>query len=547
MHTRTLLARATRTRGRGAGLLAAFAATGIAVAATAGGSSAKITSKAASSSGSPTYSHKVLTLQFDGVPASLNPALGTVLTSAFYYSVDYDPLIWANTNGTFQPDLASSFGYIDHNKAFKLTIRSGAKFSDGSAVTALAVKNSLEYSKNVQGGQGGQAQDLAGVSKIDVTGPKTVVLHFKTATPDMPLLLSQEQDVGDIIGPKGLANPKALEQSSDGTGPYELNWSQSTSGSEYTYSAVPNYWNSKAQHFGGIDIKIIQSANSALAAFNTGQVQYASVDPSTVQGLSLHGSRVVNVPATWWEVELMDRGGQTSKPIGNVMVRQALNYAVDRSAIAKALYGTKYSKPLAEIAAPGTNGYVAADANMYDYNASKAKKLLAQAGYPHGFSVKMLDWNVLDANDAVGQAVASELGKIGVKVQLTTVTNPAQFDQESNSKKFPLVVFPFLSEDMAQSALQLFTLNQSHNAFNSVDPQTQSWLSKAAALPAAKAAPLYQKITTRIGHLAWFLPLVTDPNVYLFSPQLKNAAVSTAEPDPTPTGPTPSSGWWFAG
>jgi peptide/nickel transport system substrate-binding protein len=514
---------------------------------TAGCSSSSSSSQTTSStnaSATPSVSSKTLYLQFVGPPQSLSPGDGTNLTSSFFYSLDYDPLIYDQPNGTFAPDLATSWSYVGAgNSAFRLTLRSGVHFTDGTPLTAQAVKNSLEY---VKGTGQGQSSLLVNLASIDVTGPMTLVLHFSAPTPDLPFLLSQDEVVGDIIGPQGLAHPASLDTSSDGAGAYKLDFSKSVTGSQYTYVPNPAYWDPKAIHFAAVVIKIITAPTSVVAAMQTNQVQYGIVDPRTAAGLSGSNIRQVSIPATWWALDLADRNGQVSKPLADVRVRQALNYAINRAAIATALYG-KYGQALDEIAVPGTNAYVPSDANYYTYNPTKAKQLLAAAGYPNGFTLSALDWSLLDPNNEVAQAVASQLAAVGVKVTITNVTNPTQFGTDALSKKFPAIFFPPLSEDMDEAAIQLFTPSTSLDPFGTKDTQLSTLLNSAATSQPGPAASLYQQVQTLVQQAGWFVPVSIDPSISLFSPDLVNATVTSANPDVDPVNPTsPTAGWYFS-
>lgn len=525
-------------------MAAGLAVVALLIAACGGSSgSGKPAAAASAPTGTPTVSSKTLYLQFVGPPQSLNPGDGTNLTSSFFYSLDYDPLIYDEPNGTFAPDLATSWSYIGTgNKTFQLQLRSGVHFTDGTLLTATAVKNSLEYVKNT--GQG-QSSLLNNLTSIDVTGPLTVVLHFSAPTPDLPFLLSQDEVVGDIIGPQGLAHPSSLDTSSDGAGAYKLDFSQTVTNSQYTYVPNHTYWDPKAIHFASIVIKVITAPTSVVAAMQSNQVQYGIVDPRTAAGLAGSNIRVVNVPATWWALDLADRDGQVAKPLSDVRVRQALNYAINRAAIATALYG-KYGQALDEIAAPGTNGYVPSDANHYSYHPAKAKQLLAAAGYPNGFSLSAMDWSLLDPNNEVAQAVSSQLAAVGVKVTITNATNPTQFGTDALSKKYPAIFFPPLSENMDEAAVQLFTPNTALNPFSTKDAQLSTMLETAAADTPSQAAALYKQVQTQVQQAGWFVPIATAPSISLFSSELGNATVTAANPDVDPVNPTsPNAGWYF--
>ena len=186
-----------------------------------------------------------------GEPATtMNPVL---LDPAIYVYFNYDPLIYETPSGTFVPDLATSWGYVGAaNKTFKLTIRKGARFSDGSQVTAASVAASLDYFLKTNGPNLSYAGPVAGVT---TQGADTVVINYKSSYPNAVISLTQDWNFGLIIGPKGLANPASLATSSDGAGEYVMQASQTTAGSVYTSTPNKYYWNPSAIKYEKVQVK----------------------------------------------------------------------------------------------------------------------------------------------------------------------------------------------------------------------------------------------------------------------------------------------------
>lgn len=136
----------------------------------------------------------------------------------------------------------------------------------------------------------------------------------------------------------------------------------------------------------------------------------------------------------WNGIFLLDRDGTKVKALASPLVRQALNYAVDRASIAKAVYGVLGS-PDDQPTTPGFDEYVPSLANYYSYNVTKAKQLLAQAGYPNGFTMPLAYAGFDPQTQEMVQAIAQEWSAVGVKVQLTAAPT-----------------FPAMSADMYKSS-----------------------------------------------------------------------------------------------
>src|SRR5580692_9586741 len=251
--------------------------------ATAAGTAGATSGATGQASAAPTgVVGNTLTLQFNE-PVSANPALeGTSESDVVFGAIDYDSLIYQLGNGQYVGDLATSWGYAPNskNEVFNLTLRNGVHFSDGTLLTAASVVNSLEYFKSADGPQAGY---LAALTSAKATGTETVQLTFAAPEPDLPFLLSQYQDIGQIIGPQGLASPKTLTTTSDGTGPWVLSASQSVANSQYVFTLNSHYWNPAAVHYKQVVVKVITDPQTALSAAESGQVDALLSLPSSAQ------------------------------------------------------------------------------------------------------------------------------------------------------------------------------------------------------------------------------------------------------------------------
>lgn len=493
----------------------------------------------------PTKPAAVLNYQFVGPPLSLNPVLNGQGDSSNFTALDYDSLIYQAPNGSFQPDLATSWHYVGSgNTAFELTLRSGVKFTDGSTLTAQAVKASLDYYRSVTGPE----QSLTSALKsVTVTGPMSVELHFSQPVPDVPLLLSAEYEAGAIIGPKGLADPASLSNASDGAGQYIYDPSQSVTNSVYTYTANPNYWNPAAIHYKKVVIRILGQPTAVLSALQSGQLDAATGSGSTVNEAKSSGLNVATTPFATWTLILADRGGVVSKPLADIRVREAINYAIDRAGIIKAVaggYGTATDEPMSTV---NSAAYDRADANYYAYNLQKAKALMAAAGYTKGFTLPVLAEGILDPNDEIVSAVASNLAQIGITVKLTSISaSLSQFFGDALSKQYPAIFWLTGGGNDAYTSGQQYlpTVGTPENPFGSTDAQVTKLYDQANAASASQQPALYQKVEDKLVKLAWFAPVYQSENFYYFRPTVKNTRNSLAKPTMMIAAPLPNDGWY---
>lgn len=480
-----------------------------------------------------------LNVQFSGPPISLNPALNGNGGSSIFTSLDYDPLIYLSGSGELVPDLATSWRYVGNgNKVFELTLRRGVRFTDGSLMTARAVANSMNYFLRAGGSLIGGVGQIASVT---ARGDDTVRVVYKTSNPDAAMSMDQYSGIGSIIGPTGLAAPKSLLTSSDGTGQYTFDNGGSVTNSSYSYVRNPHYFNPPAQRFNQVSVKVITDPSAVIAAAETGEVQYAAGSASTAAAAAASGLAVLKEPFFNWSLILPPSGGAV-KAIANRDVRQAIAYALDRPALARALGGT-FSAASGQVLLPGTDGYV--PGRGYDYDLRKARQLMARAGYPHGFSMPILTESLLDPDTTISQAVAQALSGIGIRASLSVVsTGIGQFAAAAMSKQYAAVLFPSAGTDMFQLAQQILAPGIFNPFALSTPPPVQELLDRAYASAGETRTRLYQQVNEMLTDTAAVVPIMSsDPPNYV-SGDLGNVVESVTNPNPVPEAPVASLAWF---
>lgn len=492
-----------------------------------------------SSSGAATVARAAnLSVQFAGPPISLNPALGGNGGSSVFTALDYDPLIYLTSGGKFVPDLATSWKYVGkHNRAFEMTLRSGVKFTDGTTMTARSVVRSMKYFLKAGGSLVG---NVGSIKSISARNAHTVLIRYKTANPDAPGTMDQFYGIGEIIGPKGLANPKSLLTSSDGTGQFIYDNGASTTNSVYTYKRNPHYFNPSAQHFNQVQVKVIGDPSAVLSAMQTGSVQFAGGAPNTLAAAQSAGLKVFKQPFFQWEL-IIPWAKNVVPALNNKKVREAIGYALNRHAIANAV-GAAITKPATEVTMPKADGYVKGAG--YTYNLAKAKQLMAQAGYAKGFTVPVLTESLIDVNSTISQALTQSLTAIGIKTQMTVIsTGIGQFATAAQSGQYGIVIFPGAGTDMYQVANQILPPGIFNPMHLPTPPAIAKTLAKAYGADGAARTKLYQKANRQLDSLASWIPGVLALSPNYASPKLEHVTESFLNPNPMPVGPTSALSW----
>ena len=397
----------------------------------------------------------------------------------------YEPLIWENDDGTLSPGLATVVELRRHRQQeVRADHPPGVKFADGEAVTPQAVANSLNYFPK---GSGPSTADLAGVTAT-ASGPDTVTLTSKTPDPVFPQLFSQDYLAGDIISPKALANPKSLTATPSGAGAYLLDAAETVADEQYTFTPNPYYYDPARVHYKKIVIKVITDPTSELSALETGQINLMFGESQQVSSAQSAGLQVKYSGAAAWDgVFLMDRDGKLVKPLASVQVRQALNYAVDRPAIANAVFGV-LGKADDQPVTPGWDEYVPSLANYYTYDVAKAKQLLTQAGYPHGFTMS-LEYAALESQtQEMVEAFAQEMSAIGVTVQLKAEPTITALASDLTTLKYSAVSLEWGGQPMFLQVGELWLPTSVINPFHAATPTFMRQFDAATGAPASQVS-----------------------------------------------------------
>jgi peptide/nickel transport system substrate-binding protein len=354
-------------------------------------------------------------------PLGGDPFAGSQSPQSFALSAIYNSLTTVNNAGVVEPSLATAWKETSP-LTWSVTLRKGVKFSDGEPFNSTAVVDALNYvSTNSVGETSSTGAIFAPiVASVVATGTYGVTITLKAPDIILPQLFSQiyipAPNVFTTVGETGLKTDPV------GTGPFVVT---SLGATQISMRAFKASW--QKPKVGFVNVIALPTSASRLQALQSGQVQLAvSLDPGQIPlaNTSTTEAKVSQVAQVMSLAFINNPAATTSTAItamSNPLVRQALNYAVDKVAIGKALLFGK-GKPISQGAIPGVLGYNP-KLTPYTYDPTKAKALLAQAGYPNGFNLTADVIVGSFPNDgAIYQAMANDFDAIGVNTTLVSVT-----------------------------------------------------------------------------------------------------------------------------
>lgn len=318
----------------------------------------------------------------------------------------YDRLIHVDPDGNPIPGLAEDWQFAADGSHLDLRIREDVRFHDGSPLDAAAVKANLDRARSLRGSSA--AAELGSIEDVEVLGEHLVRLHLARSDAALPLILSDR--AGMMIGPAAFED-RSLERQPIGAGPYRL--TEFRSRHRARYERVEGYWDPAAQGVKQIELHYMADEITRLNSLRSGQVDLATLLAQQVDEARLSGLNVVSRVGLEFSYIQLNR---SRSELHDTRVRQALNHAVRRQALAQALtMGRNLAS--SQFFPPG---YLAFDpdtgTDFYPYDPDRARALLAEAGLPDGFEFEL----IVPAAPAFGpvyEALESQFRAIGVRVR----------------------------------------------------------------------------------------------------------------------------------
>jgi peptide/nickel transport system substrate-binding protein len=469
----------------------------------------------------------VLTIAIAIAPPSLDPGVGEPSFEEFITPA-YDALLKIDpTNGKIIPSLAVSWQWVGTDfKTFEMELRPNVSFSDGTVFDAAAVKTWLEYQK----ANASVTASNIGLDTAEVTGPLSITLHLAQPNVMLPIFLTRGWISGAIACPAAVTSPDLVKTATCGAGPYMLDAANTVTADTYTYIPNPHYWNPDAIHWNKLVLKVLASAQSGLDALQTGQVQVvAPADASIIDAGVADGMILSGVEQNVQGLDFLLKDGTDVPALGDVRVRQALNYAIDRTALAKVLGGGK-GRPVSSEFLPGGDAYDATLDNYYPYDVTKAKALLAAAGYANGFKVTILSIPV-GGLDTLAQAVATYWGAIGVTTTIDTKTSASDYIGGTTSGKYAVNVAALGTVTPILTLWKCCIMPGSFwNGDKTVAPELQGLIDQISKTDIENSAPIAQQVNKYLTENAWYVPVASAKQYLLYAPGITGGEATPFDP-----------------
>ena len=316
------------------------------------------------------------------------------------------------------PHLVTSWKIID-DLTWEFTLRKDVKFHNGYPFTARDVKFSFDRVLNPDQ-KSPQRGNHVLVKEVEIIDDYRFRIHTHKPHPLLLERLTSFQMISEKYAKeKGDAH---LALHPVGTGPYKfVRWKK---GRELVLEANENYWKG-APHIETLVWRTVPETATQIAELLSGGVDFMeSVPPDQIDLINKSGvARILEVPILRVAFIWLDGAGRTGpNPFQDKRVRQAINYAANMDGYIKHIMRGR-ARRIATIANPLAFGYDPT-VKPYPYDPEKAKKLLAEAGYPDGFEVRHVNSHQrMPGQRQFIEALQPDLAKVGIRIKIQEYTD----------------------------------------------------------------------------------------------------------------------------
>lgn len=357
------------------------------------------------------------------------PKMG--MTDESFSKTYSETLVYYSNSGDMKPELAKSWEIDEQAKTLTFYLQEGVKFHDGTDFDAEAVRWNVQNLIDAKRLANGQYVD-----SIEVVDKYTFRYHLNALISPAMMLHSYGYNLVVMYSPTAFKTAGGtipadsdLEKSIAwatshfvSTGPFKFDsWTQDVS---FRMVRNENYWRGKEYpYLDAIEYTFVADPTIASAKMQAGEADIWG-GPALKEATDLEKMGFnLNIGIGGFYTDIIPNNVSEGSPFKNQKVREALEYAIDRDALAAGL-GYGKLKAVKQCGGPETSQGYNKDFPVREYNVDKAKQLLSEAGYPNGLETTMMIFTA--ANQDMATAIQSDLAKAGIKVNID-VADPGRY------------------------------------------------------------------------------------------------------------------------
>lgn len=331
-----------------------------------------------------------------------------------------ETLVYYSGSGDFKPELAKSWDIDDAGKTLTFHLQEGVKFHDGTPFNAEAVRwnvQNLIDSKRLANGQY--------VDSIEVVDEYTFRYHLNAMLTPSIMLHSYGYNLLTMFSPTAFEKNGGMDWATShfvSTGPFKFeSWTQDVS---LRVVRNENYWRGpQYPYLDAIEFTFVADPTIAAAKMQAGEADAWGGPPlKEATDLENMGFKLI-IGVGGFYSELIPDNVSEGSYYQDQRVREAIEYAIDRDALAQGL-GYGKLKAVKQAGGPATSQGYNPDFKVRDFNVQKAKDLLAAAGHPDGFKTTILVMQ--GGQQDMATAIQGSLADVGIQADID-VADPGRF------------------------------------------------------------------------------------------------------------------------
>jgi peptide/nickel transport system substrate-binding protein len=430
----------------------------------------------------------------------------------------HDALVKPMPGGMTSPSLAESWSEAKDHLSYTFTLRKNAKFHDGSPVTPEDVKFSFERYK------GASATLLKEkVKEVQALGASQVRFVLREPWPDFMLFYGTTASGAGWIVPKKYVEKvgeDGFKKAPVGAGPYKV--AAFTPGVELVLEAFDGYWR-KAPSVKRLVMRSMTEETTRAAALKRGEVDIAYLlsgpvaeDIRRTPGLSLKAP--VLTGAFW--IDLPDQWDPKS-PWSDRRVRLAANHAIDRQGVNQA-ETLGFSRLTGSIVPHVFQFAVPVQAPAYD--PERAKKLLAEAGYPNGFDGG--EFYPFPPYNSMGEAIQGQLQAVGIRSRIRTMERATFFAQWREKKLHGMILLITATMGNAATRLEPYATKNGIYAYGSLPALDDLYARQAREVDPKKREAMVHQMQSLITEHSMYVPIYELAFIWGVGPRVEESGAN---------------------
>lgn len=364
----------------------------------------------------------------------------------------FEGLVKPDEKGNLQPAVAEDYQVSEDGKTYTFSLREGVLFHTGKPVTVEDIKYSIERCADTSNG-GPLVSAFSNIERIEITSPKEVQIFLKEVDSEFLSYMTTAiipAEIGEEIG----KNPI-------GTGPFQ--YVDRSYQENIKVEKFPKYWG-KAAYLDQVTFKVVADTDMIVTSLESGAIDmYARLTSTQAQLLEDH---VAILEGTMNLVQGLYLNNE-DPILQDAKVRQALNYSINTQEIMDFIADGKGQK-IGSAMIPGLTKYY--DPTLEEYytvDITKAKKLLAEAGYPDGFELTIQVPSNYQPHIDTAQILIEQLKKVGIQGKIELIEWDSWLNQVYKEHKYQATVVGIDAPTLTGRALlERYKTGESGNFMN---------------------------------------------------------------------------------